>query len=62
MEMKAEPEKPVKSISLHTPMQELPYRRLLRGYWLVSATEALHFPMPPLNEIERRNFAFFRAM
>jgi len=62
MEMKAEPEKPVKGISLHTPLQELPYRRLLRGYWLVSATEAIHFPMPPLSEIERRNFGFFRAM
>ncbi|MBW2256756.1 MAG: hypothetical protein JRI25_19470 [Deltaproteobacteria bacterium] len=62
MLMKAQPEKPVKGISLHTPLQELPFRRLLQGYWFVSATEALHFPMPALDEIERRNFAFFRAM
>jgi hypothetical protein len=62
MEMKAQPNKPVKGISLHTPLQELPYRRLLQGYWLVSATEAVHYPMPPLDDVERKNFAFFRAM
>ena len=52
----------VKGLTFHSSFDQIPFRRLRRGFWFVQPGKVKFFPLPPLSEIEENNYKFFRSM
>jgi len=61
-EIEAVPNKTMKGLSLTCALDEIPYKRIKPGFWFVSRSGELFFPMPSMREIELRSFKFWRSM
>jgi len=51
-----------KGLSLDSNFDRISYKLVKSGFMFASRDGAIFFPMPPLAEIERRNYKFFKAM
>jgi hypothetical protein len=51
-----------KGLSLDSNFDRISYKLVKSGFMFASREEAIFFPMPPLSEIERTNYKFFKAM
>lgn len=62
LELKRKPEKTTKGLSLDSNLNRKSYKYIRHGFMFASSEDNKFFPMPPLEEIESRNFNFWRDM
>jgi len=60
-ELKNDPAKKTKTISLNTTLQAASYRLLRHGFWFSAPNELLFFPMPTIAELERDHYDWWRC-
>jgi hypothetical protein len=60
IELKAHPDKKTKTISLNTTLLETSYSLIRHGFWFVSATEFIFYPMPTLEDLENKYYDWWR--
>jgi hypothetical protein len=51
-----------KGLSLDSNFDRISYKLVKSGFMFASRQDAIFFPMPPLPEIERTNYKFFKAL
>ena len=61
-ELRDNPDKPLKGVSLDIPFEKIAYKTLRHGFMLASQQTTKFFPMPTMAEIEELNFNFWRRM
>ncbi|PIE04441.1 MAG: hypothetical protein CSA76_04085 [Spirochaetales bacterium] len=61
-ELRDKTSKHTKGLSLDVSSSKKSYRLVRHGFMFASATEELFFPMPPLDQIEKENYKFWRSM
>ena len=62
IELQNKPEKQTKGLSLDSNLNQKSYKYIRHGFMFASREDTKFFPMPPLDEIEDRNFNFWRDM
>ena len=62
IELKEKPEKTTKGLSLDSNLNRKSYKYIRHGFMFASQNDTKFFPMPDLEEIERKNFNFWRDM
>jgi hypothetical protein len=62
IELQNKPEKLTKGLSLDSNLNQKSYKYIRHGFMFASQDDTKFFPMPPLDEIEDRNFNFWRDM
>lgn len=62
IELRGSDVKHTKGLSLDILFNRKSYRQIRHGFMFASQDKELFFPMPPLDEIERRNYRFFKGM
>jgi hypothetical protein len=60
VELKGEPGKKTKTISLNSTLFEAPYRVLRHGFWFAAGDELHFYPMPTIAELERDHYGWWR--
>lgn len=55
-------DKHTKGLCLDSSLDDISYKLIGRGFMFASQNQSRFFPMPPLREIEERNYKFWRAM
>ncbi len=55
-------DKRVKGLTLYSQLEHISFRSIRRGFWFVSYTDTLFFPMPALKQIEAENLRFYNTM
>ena len=55
-------EKHTKGLCVDSSLDEISYKLIRHGFMFASQETSRFFPMPPLSEIEKNNFKFWRAM
>ena len=61
-EMRDNPEKRTKGLSLYSSLNNIPYRCLRHGFMFAAQNESIFFPLPKPKEIENTNYRFWRSM
>ncbi len=61
-EMKDNPDKKTKGLSLYSSLNTMSYRNLKHGFMFASQEETKFFPLPKPEEIEKINYKFWRSM
>jgi len=62
VEIQSKPDKATKGVALRAPLAQISYKQIRHGFWFARPDEHRFFAMPPLQEIERTNFKFWRSM
>jgi hypothetical protein len=62
MEMKANEYKKTKGLSLDCSFDSFPYKLIRRGFMIASSKEHNFYPMPSGEEIEKKNYKFWKYM
>lgn len=62
IEMQNKPEKTTKGLSLDSNLNRKSYKYIRHGFMFASREDTKFFPMPSLEEIETRDFSFWRDM
>ncbi|HCV42230.1 MAG TPA: hypothetical protein DGH68_02010 [Bacteroidetes bacterium] len=60
VELKTDPSKKTKTISLNTTLMEASYGLIRHGFWFAAGTELLFYPMPSQAELQRDHFEWWR--
>lgn len=60
MELKNNPGKLTKTISLGTILKDISYKFLRHGFWFAKADELKFFPMPSLQDLENKYFYWWK--
>ncbi len=60
IELKKNPEKLTKTISLGTILKDISYKFLRHGFWFAKADELKFFPMPSLQDLENKYFYWWK--
>jgi hypothetical protein len=60
LELKSNPEKKTKTISLNSTMLEASYTLIRHGFWFAKGDELLFYPMPSTHELERDHYDWWR--
>jgi hypothetical protein len=60
LELKAEPAKKTKTISLSSTLVEASFSLIKHGFWLAASTELLFYPLPTRNELENKYYDWWR--
>ena len=61
-EMKDNPEKRTKGLSLYSSLNSIPYRCLRYGFMFADQNDSKFFPLPKQEEIEKINYKFWHSM
>ena len=61
-EVRDNPEKKTKGLSLYSSLNSMSYRCLRHGFMFASQEESKFFPLPRLEDIEKSNYKFWRSM
>lgn len=61
-DLKARPRKPTKGLLLDSRFDEIPYKLIRHGFMFARHNEFRFFRMPPIHEIEKTNYKFWKAM
>ncbi len=61
-EVRRYPDKHTKGLCVDSSLDEISYKLIRHGFMFASQSESRFFPMPPLTEIEKRHFKFWRSM
>lgn len=59
-ELKEQPEKLTKTLTLGSLLRDLSYKLLRHGFWFFGDDEIKFFPMPSLNELETKYFSWWK--
>lgn len=62
LDLRKRESKPIKGITLDTAFNKESYRKIRHGFMVADQEKQKFFPMPPLAEIERNNYRFYRSM
>lgn len=62
MEIKGNPEKRTKGVSLDSAMDKLSFLRLRSGFWINAPGEMLYYPIPDEATLERDHYDFYRSV
>lgn len=60
MELKENPDKLTKTISLGSLLREISYKFLRHGFWFADDDELKFFPMPSINELENEYYYWWK--
>lgn len=61
-ELKDNPKKRTKTISLFSNFDNISYAKIRHGYWISNGEEMLFFKMPSPEELERINYSWYRSV
>ncbi|NQZ68957.1 MAG: hypothetical protein HRT89_12900 [Lentisphaeria bacterium] len=59
--LNAEPEKRSKTISLASIFNELPFRKIKHGFWIVGDGEMIFYQFPSLDDLEKNHYKWWRS-
>ena len=62
LQLRANPNKRVKGISLDSVFGRIAFTRLRAGFWIASGKELIHYPIPDRETLEREHFEFYRSI
>lgn len=62
LEMRANPDKRTKGLSLFCPLDQISYKRIRHGFMFSDGSRNKFFAMPSPQEIEKTNFKFWQSM
>jgi len=62
LELRANPNKRVKGISLDSVLGQIPFLRLRGGFWLAAGEELLFYPIPDKKTLESKHSEFYRSL
>lgn len=62
LDLESNPNKNVKGLALHNALNRQSYRSITTGLMFMDQDHEKFFPMPPLDQIEEENYAFYRGM
>ncbi|MGE5456881.1 MAG: hypothetical protein ACM3RX_00850 [Methanococcaceae archaeon] len=60
MELKANPDKLTKTISLGSLLKDISFKFLRHGFWFVSGEEMKFFPMPSMSDLENKYYYWWK--
>jgi hypothetical protein len=60
VELKTNPAKKTKTISLNTTLLEASYALIRHGFWFAVGTDLLFYPMPSSEELENKHYDWWR--
>jgi len=61
-ELKDKPDKKTKTISLASSFFNMSYAKIRQGFWIVEEDNFLYFPFPSPEELEEKNYEFYRSV
>ncbi|MCK5077229.1 MAG: hypothetical protein KAR38_12685 [Calditrichia bacterium] len=61
-ELKNKPDKKTKTISLASSFYNMSYAKIKQGFWIVEEDNFLFFPFPSPEELEEKNYDFYRSV
>ena len=61
-ELKADPSKKTKTISLNNTLLEASYTLIRHGFWFAAGNELLFYPMPTLKDLESKYYDWWRQV
>lgn len=59
-ELKSQPEKKTKTVSLNSALMAASYRLIRHGFWFAAADELLFYPIPSVAELEKNHYDWWR--
>lgn len=62
LELRANPEKKVKGISLDSVLGRISFLRLRTGFWVAAQEELLFYPIPTRDVLEHDHYEWFRSL
>ncbi|MBI4604003.1 MAG: hypothetical protein HY721_18765 [Planctomycetes bacterium] len=62
LELRANPEKAIKGISLDTALGRLPFLRLRTGFWIAAQDQLLYYPFPDRETLEKEHGDWLKSM
>jgi len=62
LEMKANPSKPVKGISLDSAFGRISFLRLRTGFWMAQGSQLICYPIPERDKLESEHFEWYRSL
>lgn len=62
LDLRKREDKFIKGITLDTAFTKESYRKIRHGFMVVDQHKQKFFPMPPMNEIEKNDFRFWKGM
>ena len=62
LQLKANPEKTAKGLSLFCPLDQISFKMIRHGFMFTSQDKSKFFPMPRLREIETHHFRFWQSL
>ncbi|HVR74361.1 MAG TPA: hypothetical protein VMT52_08515 [Planctomycetota bacterium] len=62
LEVKANPNKKIKGISLDSALGSLSFLRLRTGFWIAAGDELLYYPIPDRETLEKEHYDWFRSL
>ncbi len=60
IELKNNPKKKTKTISLRSLLDDIPYSRLKHGFWFSDGKDLLFFPLPPIDEMKEKYYSWWK--
>lgn len=60
IELKNNPNKKTKTISLRSLLDEIPYSRLKHGFWFSDGKDLLFFPLPSIDEMKEKYYSWWK--
>ncbi|MBI5476192.1 MAG: hypothetical protein HY964_05575 [Ignavibacteriales bacterium] len=60
IELKTNPDKKTKTISLNTTLLEASYALIRHGFWFAVGTDLLFYPIPSVEELENKHYDWWR--
>ena len=60
LELKSNPQKKTKTISLSSTLLEASYTLIRHGFWFAAGSDLLFYPMPTQQELERDHYDWYR--
>lgn len=62
LELRANPEKRMKGVSLDSALGRIPFTRLRTGFWIAAQKELLYYPIPDRETLESQHSAWFKSL
>ena len=62
LELRANPHKKVKGISLDSALGKLSFFKLRTGFWISFQEELLYYPIPDREKLEKDHYAWYRSL
>jgi hypothetical protein len=62
LELRANPHKRIKGISLDSAFGKIPFLRLRTGFWIAHQKELLYYPIPDRETLEKEHYDWYRSL